>query len=93
MLVADTCGNCPANRLVIPYSIFQQSFTNPSAGVATVRFRQAECSPPNPIILDVDTFRPTLGGYMRLALQSVAGSGAVASVEIRQAVGGVSCNY
>ena len=87
--VADSCRTCPPDRLVIPYAIFQQSLGDPKAGVAAVRYRQVECSPRASIDVDVDTFRATEGGYIRLDLQNVAGSGALASVELRQPVSAV----
>lgn len=51
---------------------------------------QVECAPTSPIVVDVDTYRTTQGGYLRLDLQDVAGSGALASVELRKALEGVS---
>ena len=51
---------------------------------------QVECAPPDTIVVNVDTFRQSGGGFIRLDLQNVAGSGAIRSVELRQAVQSVS---
>lgn len=84
VMVADSCPGCTPNQLVIPYSIFRGTLANsPSVGTATVRYRQVDCAPLGPIVIDVDTYRPTQGGYLRLSLKSVAGSGALESVELR----------
>lgn len=45
---------------------------------------QVECAPPTNVTLDVDQFRATEGGYIRLALESVAGSGSITAIELRQ---------
>lgn len=88
--VADSCSTCGPNRLVIPYVIYQETLGASSPGEATVRYRQVDCTPPGSIVVDVDTFRQSGGGYVRLDLQSVAGSGALRSVELRQAGQSVS---
>lgn len=46
---------------------------------------QVDCAPPGDIVIDVNTFRSSSGGYIRLALESVAGDGGLESVELREA--------
>jgi hypothetical protein len=83
-MVVDSCRTCTANQLVIPFSIFNVTLANsPTVGTAAVRYRQVDCEPRGPIVIDVDTYRPTEGGYIRLSLESVAGSGGLRSVELR----------
>lgn len=83
--VANQSPSCPTNRIVLPYTIFRQSLADPAAGEAAVRFRHVDCAPPGSIVADVDTYRLSGGGYLRLDLQQVAGSGALAGVELRGA--------
>jgi hypothetical protein len=49
-----------------------------------------DCEPDGNIVVDVDQFRTSDGGYARLALKSVAGSGDLTSVELRRSPSGVS---
>lgn len=79
VLVADSCVTCPPNRLVIPYIIFEKNFGN--NGVASIKYRQVDCQPPGSIVVQVDTYQTT--GFIKLNLQQVAGSGALASVALR----------
>lgn len=44
---------------------------------------QAPCDPPTDIVVVVTGYRPTQGGWIRLALLGVAGSGDVTAVEIK----------
>lgn len=56
-----------------------------------VFFKQVDCDPPGSIVVNVDTYRPTEGGYLRLDLQQVAGTGALAGVGLRKSTNGVRC--
>jgi Expansin C-terminal domain len=92
VMVADTCPKCNPNQLVIPYGIFNVTLANsPNVNTAAVRYRQVECDTRGkPIVIDVDIFRPKEegGGYIRLALESITGSNALRSVELRKSGGG-----
>lgn len=44
---------------------------------------QVECAPSTNISVDIDLYRASEGGYIRLAVDNAAGSGAVQAVEIR----------
>eukprot|EP00887_Chlorella_sp_A99_P003678 scaffold7.g3678.t1 len=82
--VVDTCTDCGADKISLPYLTMSQHLANPEKGLVAVKWRQVECAPPTNVTLDVDQFRATEGGYIRLALESVAGSGSITAIELRQ---------
>ncbi len=45
---------------------------------------QVECNPSGNITLDIDQYRANEGGYIRLAVEQVAGDAAVQAVELRR---------
>ncbi|KAI7843723.1 hypothetical protein COHA_002621 [Chlorella ohadii] len=83
-LVTDTCKDCPPSKLTLHYLAFQQKLANPDQGELGIRFRLVECPVPGNIVADIDTYRAAAGGYIRLSLENVAGTGALESVEIRK---------
>ena len=84
--IVDTCPACVPDRLVIPFTVYSQNIGPTSKGQAPIQYRQIDCQPPGNIRIDVDTFRPTKGGYIRLTLKWVAGSGNISSVELRESL-------
>ncbi|PSC73189.1 barwin-like endoglucanase [Micractinium conductrix] len=84
-LVTDTCTSCAPDRVTLHYLSFQQKLSSPEGGEVGIRWRQVECAAPSPgIVADIDTYRATEGGYLRLSLEQVAGTGAIAAVELRR---------
>ncbi|KAL4434037.1 hypothetical protein ABPG75_000478 [Micractinium tetrahymenae] len=83
-LITDTCVDCPANKLTLHYLSFAQKLASPDIGEVGIQWRQVECDAPAPIVADIDTYRATQGGYIRLSLESVAGTGGIASIELRK---------
>ena len=45
---------------------------------------QVDCQPPDNIVIRILEFRPSAGGYLKLVLLNVAGSGAISSLGIRR---------
>ena len=45
---------------------------------------QVSCNPPGLIVVDVQQLRTSAGGYIKLALNSVKGPGALTGVALRQ---------
>lgn len=43
---------------------------------------QVNCNPPGPLMVHVDQYRPTSGGFLKLALKDVAGNGDIAAVSL-----------
>jgi len=54
-------------------------------GSVAVRYRRVACAPVDPITLHVDAYRVAEGGWLRLALKSVAGDGQMRSIELVRA--------
>ncbi|KFM27098.1 Expansin-B1 [Auxenochlorella protothecoides] len=81
-LVTDNCDGCDLSQIYVSPTAYAKSFS-PSIGLATGRATAVPCAPPGDIVVRIDTFRPTLGGYLRLVLLSVAGQGPIDSVELR----------
>ncbi len=52
---------------------------------------QVSCNPPGLIVVDVQQLRTTAGGYIKLALDSVKGSGQLTGIALRQTPSLVSC--
>ena len=88
--VVDTCQDCAPDTMVIPYSLYIQSIGEQGSGRTPMVYRQVECEPPagGNIRVDVSEFREAAGGFIKLALEWVAGSGAIRSVELRESVYG-----
>lgn len=51
-------------------------------GKVSIRYRLVACQPVDPITIHVDAYRVSGGGWLRLALKSVAGDGQVTSIEL-----------
>lgn len=64
----------PATALLIPPNVLLPG-----------RLPQVECNPSTNVSFDIDMYRADQGGYLRLAVENAAGSGAVQSVELRKA--------
>lgn len=47
------------------------------------RHAQVDCEPRDNIVIRILEFRPSAGGYLKLVLLNVAGSGAISSLGIR----------
>ena len=82
MLIADKCRSCSPDQIFVPYE-FLISTLSPSGDNVQATWRQVECNPPGSIVVDVDQYRATLGGYIRVAFLNVAGSGAIETVELK----------
>lgn len=61
----------------IMYNEQQQPFCRPA---------QVECQPQGPIVAKVVAYRASGGGFLSLALESVAGSGRIVNVELRSSL-------
>lgn len=48
-------------------------------GRVSVKYRQIECEPADGIVVSVDKYRASLGGWLRLSLKNVAGACASSS--------------
>ncbi|PRW57696.1 hypothetical protein C2E21_3455 [Chlorella sorokiniana] len=83
-LVTDTCKDCPPTKLTLHYLAFQQKLANPDQGEVGIKYRLVECPAPGNIVADIDTYRAGAGGYIRLSLENVAGTGALESIELRK---------
>lgn len=55
---------------------------------SVVCVHQVDCNPPGNIVVNVNDFRSSAGGYLKLSLKSVAGDGKLESVELRESSGG-----
>eukprot|EP00879_Flechtneria_rotunda_P012123 GHRR01012661.1.p1 GENE.GHRR01012661.1~~GHRR01012661.1.p1 ORF type:complete len:114 (+),score=31.30 GHRR01012661.1:935-1276(+) len=49
-----------------------------------IQYRQVPCKVAGNIVVNVDTYRATAGGYIKLSLKNVAGSGGITSVQLAQ---------
>jgi hypothetical protein len=54
-----------------------------AVGRVNISWQQVACQPSGPIEVEVLRSRQDLGGYIALALQSVAGNGRIAGVDLR----------
>ncbi|KAK9813252.1 hypothetical protein WJX72_011488 [[Myrmecia] bisecta] len=80
--VTDSCAQCAPNQVNIHVSAFTKSLAA-TAGQVAVVYQQVPCNPPGNIVVKVVSYQPPPSAYIRLALLSVAGNGAITSVRIR----------
>ncbi|KAK9809432.1 hypothetical protein WJX73_006635 [Symbiochloris irregularis] len=80
ILVVD---NGMGSSLSVPSSVFAD-IASPSIGQADVTVSQVDCQPTDNIAIRLLSFRPDQGGYLKLVLLNVAGSGAVRSIGLRR---------
>ena len=82
VMIVDSCPKCDANQINIHASAFNE-FLSPTVAKVGVTMEPVPCEPRAPFWIKVNDDRSSAGGYVRLSLQGVAGSGAVSSVEVR----------
>lgn len=82
VMIVDSCPKCDANQINIHASAFNE-FLSPTVAKVGVTMEPVPCEPRAPFWIKVNDARSSAGGYVRLSLQGVAGSGAVSSVEVR----------
>ncbi|KAL6761793.1 hypothetical protein V8C86DRAFT_3023653 [Haematococcus lacustris] len=87
--VLDTCASCNASQINL-FALGFQQIGRTRLGTIAVQYRQVACQPPDGMEVLVDAWRPTDGGYLRLALRNVAGDGGLTAVELRGAAGNTS---
>ena len=87
VMIVDSCPKCDPNQINIHASAFNE-FLSPTVAKVGVTMEAVPCEPRAPFWIKVTDARQSAGGYIRLSLQGVAGSGAVSSVEVRP-TGGV----
>ncbi|KAG2486787.1 hypothetical protein HYH03_014586 [Edaphochlamys debaryana] len=85
--VTDECPQCAANQINLHAFAFER-IGRLKLGSAPIRYRQVECSPVDNITVRVDGFRVSQGGWLRIALKSVAGDGGVTRVELARSMDG-----
>ncbi|GAB4820958.1 hypothetical protein N2152v2_008004 [Parachlorella kessleri] len=82
VLVTDWCEGCGPDVIYVAGPAFRSLVTD-SVGEVAGRFRRVPCDPPSGITVHVDNYRATQGGWIRLGLVGVAGTGDITSVDIK----------
>ncbi|MEW5300769.1 MAG: hypothetical protein WDW36_003675 [Sanguina aurantia] len=80
--VVDSCaGLCRGTDINLPRRAFQQ-LGQQALGRLNVTYTTSPCQPSGNIIVHVDQFRLTQGGYLRLSLKNVGGLGGFVTVAL-----------
>jgi expansin (peptidoglycan-binding protein) len=80
--VFDSCDQCEANQINLYATAFSK-FASLDIGRIGIEYRQVPCPFMGGITVHIDTFRPDKGGYVKLSLRNVAGTGGIKSVAFR----------
>ncbi|KAI3436575.1 hypothetical protein D9Q98_005991 [Chlorella vulgaris] len=81
LLVSDYCTGCGPAAVYLAPTAFSKIVASDRGSVAG-RVRRVNCNPPGPLAVQVDQYRATEGGWLRLALRDVSGGGDIQSVEL-----------
>eukprot|EP00878_Enallax_costatus_P004536 GHUV01004777.1.p1 GENE.GHUV01004777.1~~GHUV01004777.1.p1 ORF type:complete len:243 (+),score=69.95 GHUV01004777.1:209-937(+) len=82
VMVYDTCDECEANQINLYATAFSR-MANLEVGRVDIQYREVSCPFTGGINVYVDAFRPEQGGFLKLALRNVAGTGGIKSVALR----------
>ncbi|WIA34463.1 hypothetical protein OEZ86_012795 [Tetradesmus obliquus] len=84
VMVYDTCKDCTTNQLNLNAQVFDKlAFLE--LGNMPIMYRQVPCPFAGNIVVRVNNYRATAGGWLRLALRNVAGNADISSVEVARA--------
>ncbi|WIA07996.1 hypothetical protein OEZ85_007467 [Tetradesmus obliquus] len=85
VVITDSCNwDCNATNINMHVFAFEQ-LAPLKYGRTTVRYRLVTCTPADPIIVHIQDYRATLGGWIRLAFKNVAGDAGLTAVELASA--------
>ena len=82
VVVADHCDGC-GSRVFLSQAAWSQAVQGSALQQLPGQVRQVACTPPGNLQPQVTEYRAGDGGYLKLALQSVAGNGDLVSVEVK----------
>lgn len=81
--VSDHCESCGAARVFVSQAAWSQAVQGSSLQQLPGQVRQVACQPPGNLQPQITEYRAGNGGYLKLALQSVAGNGDLVTVEVK----------
>ncbi|KAF6259123.1 hypothetical protein COO60DRAFT_1044380 [Scenedesmus sp. NREL 46B-D3] len=85
VLITDSCNrDCNATNINMHAFAYEQ-LAPLKNGRTSIRYRLVTCTPADPIIVHIQNYRATLGGWLRLAFKNVAGDAALTAVELAPA--------
>lgn len=82
--IYDECTDCEANQLNLEAWAFN-TLAPLDVGRVPIQWRQVPCPARGGIVVNVDAFRTSGGGWLRLSLKNVAGEGGLTSVQLSKA--------
>eukprot|EP00803_Ostreobium_quekettii_P005677 evm.model.scf_1759.4 EVM.evm.TU.scf_1759.4 scf_1759:20146-24117(+) len=82
-MVGGTCSEgCDDSSFNLHVNTFSQ-LSSPQDGGISVRIRKVSCAPGENILVTVNEYRATEGGYIKLAIRNVPGDGGLTALEIK----------
>lgn len=84
VMVYDTCKDCATNQLNLNAAVFD-AMAPLDLGNMPIMYRRVACPFSGNIVVRVNNYRSTAGGWLRLALRNVAGMADVSSVQLARA--------
>lgn len=84
VMVYDNCKDCSTNQLNLNAQVFDK-LAPLDLGNMPIMYRQVPCPYSGNIVVRVNNYRSSAGGWLRLALRNVAGMADISSVHLARA--------